>query len=199
MPIIHKSRAHRYASRRDRATNPFGLEGKTPYVIGGALLLAGLLYLSRPKDRTKGLRFYGLKGSKDPFFEGRYVIRFDTGPSLVLYDSGKVELCAPEDVVPAGEDSRVFDFFNSISSSRPMQIASDGEMYIYSIKSIDGKDFAFLRFSPDKNPASGDPNAYAEIFSRSAEPQAILEGISMKRLLNILFGNDPKWTVARKK
>lgn len=199
MPLIHKSRAHRYASRRARATNPFGLEGNTPYVLGGALLLAGLLYLSRSKDRTKGLRFYGLKGSKDPFFEGRYVISFDSGKSLVLYDSGKVELVEPSEVVPAGEGSRVFDFFSSTSSNRPMQVASDGEMYIYSIRSLDNKDFAFLRVSPNRDPASGDPNAYAEIFSRSVETQAILEPISLKRFLSILFGNDPKWAVARKK
>ena len=197
----HKSKARKQTSLQKRAANPFGFYGTKPIMIVGALTLAAVIYYMTRKPATpvsSKSRFYGLKGDsygpdKIPTFEGRYVVNYDNGDALVVYESGKFMLDTSAQATPAGESARIFQPFTSGTH----RFSDKGSDVTAITRTVAGKpDFGLLSI-PISQPAD---NKNAAIISRIADAPgtaASESSIALDRAKAILGGADKEWAVAK--
>jgi hypothetical protein len=197
----HKSKARNHTALQKRAANPFGFYGTKPLVIAGVIALAGIIYFMSRSPATpvsSKSRFYGLKGDsygpdKIPTFEGRYVVNYDNGDALVVYESGKFMLDTSAQATPAGESARIFQPF----ASGTHRFSDKGSDVTAITRTVAGKpDFGLLSV-PISQPAD---NKQASILSRIADAAgtaASESAITLDRAKSILGGKDTEWSVAK--
>lgn len=194
----YKSRARKHTALQKRAANPYRFYGVKPIMIVGALTLAAVIYYMTHKPATSKSRFYGLRGdsygpSSMPAFEGRYVINYDNGDALVVYESGKLMLVKSADAFPADGSSRIFQPF----TSKTHRFSDQGDDVTPLTRVGASKpDFALLSV-PISQPTE---NKYASIFSRVPDAGGFAANestITLDRAKGILAGTDADWTVYR--